>query len=108
MTTAIRITLTPELKMILEDLKKVYPALNDAELIKMAVSGFYSNSFKFNFSKIQDGEQEKQTPDSKITIKHNSQNDSYSISPTNKSKNTNARLSSLKFKQAFRGTSHTR
>ena len=50
MTSAIRITLTPELKMILEDLKRSFPALNDSELIKMAVSGFYSSNLQRNQS----------------------------------------------------------
>jgi len=48
MSTALRITLTPELKQILSDLQQVYPALNEVELVKMAVTGFYSTTFSAN------------------------------------------------------------
>jgi len=37
----IRLTLTPEIQEILDYLKQIYPLLNDAEILKLALGGFY-------------------------------------------------------------------
>ena len=37
----IRLTLTPEIQEILDYLKQIYPLLNDSEILKLALGGFY-------------------------------------------------------------------
>jgi hypothetical protein len=37
----VRLTITPEVQEIMDYLKGVYPLLNEAEIVKLALGGFY-------------------------------------------------------------------
>ena len=62
----IRLTLTPEIQEILDYLKQIYPLLNDAEILKLALGGFYqyvrpaSSGFKIQNSSSNEYELIKQ------------------------------------------------